>query len=118
MKKQLPAYTDQLLLRAQATKNYSEDQLKHMRNWDISFKRMIDGVNAGNEEVMVSIDRVTGQIVGYHFSISNLPYPQQKPQVLAIDKAKDLWLAQFDIKLNYVPKAAGSSVGFHWRNTE
>ncbi|MDQ0872512.1 hypothetical protein QFZ77_001171 [Paenibacillus sp. V4I3] len=107
VKKQLTAYTDQLLLRVQTAKNYSEDQLKHMRNWDISFKRVIDGVNAGNEEVTVSIDRVTGQIVGYHFSISNLPYPQQKPQVLAIDKAKDLWLAQFDIKLNYVVEGTG-----------
>ena len=107
VKKQLPAYTDQLLLRVQTAKNYSEDQLKHMRNWEISFKRVIDGVNAGNEEVTVSIDRVTGQIVGYHFSISNMPYPQQKPQVLAIDKAKDLWLAQFDIKLNYVAQGNG-----------
>lgn len=107
VKKQLPAYTDQLSLQVQSAKNYSEDQLKHMRNWDISFKRVIDGVNAGNEEVTVSIDRVTGQIVGYHYSISNLPYPQQKPQVLAIDKAKDLWLAQFDIKLNYVAEGSG-----------
>lgn len=107
VKKQLPAYTDQLSLRVQTAKNYSEDQLKHIRNWDISFKRVIDGVNAGNEEVTVSIDRVTGQIVGYHFSISNLPYPQQKPQVLAINKAKDLWLAQFDIKLNYVVEGSG-----------
>ncbi|SDO01210.1 S-layer homology domain-containing protein [Paenibacillus sp. yr247] len=102
VKKQLPAYTDQLVLRVQAAKDYPDEQLKHMRNWDIRFNRIIDGVIAGNEEVTVSVDRVTGQIVNYQYSISNLPYPKQKPEVLAVDKAKDLWLAQFDMKLNYV----------------
>lgn len=107
VKKQLPAYTDQLVLRKQTAKDYTEDQLKHTRNWDIRFGRVIDGVIAGNEEVSVSIDRVTGQIVNYYFSISQLPYPAQKPEVLAIDKAKDLWLAQFDMKLNYVVQGSG-----------
>jgi hypothetical protein len=111
VKKQLPFYTDQLAVQVQAAKDYPDEQLKHMRNWDIRFIRIIDGVTAGNEEVTVSIDRVTGQIVNYNFSISNLPYPKQKPNVLAVDKAKDLWLAQFDMKLNYVLDGNGFTGG-------
>ncbi|GFZ85369.1 hypothetical protein GCM10008018_34300 [Paenibacillus marchantiophytorum] len=102
VKKQLPAYTDQLVLRVQSAKDFTTEQLKKQRNWDIYFNRVIDGVAANNEDVSVSIDRVTGQITNYYFSISSMAYPKQKPEVLAIEKAKDLWLGQFDIKLNYV----------------
>ncbi|MEC0229131.1 S-layer homology domain-containing protein [Paenibacillus alba] len=107
VKQQLPAYTDQLVLRVQSEKDYTAEQLKQLRNWDIHFNRVIDGVSANNEEVSVSIDRVTGQITNYNFSISSLPYPKQKPEVLAINKAKDLWLAQFDIQLNYTLEDTG-----------
>ncbi|MBP1964017.1 YcdB/YcdC domain-containing protein [Paenibacillus aceris] len=107
VKKQIPAYTDQLVLNKLSAKDYPEDQLKHMRNWDIRFNRVIDGVIAGNEAVMISIDRVTGQIMSYQFGLSDLPYPNKKPEVLAPDTAKDLWLSQFDIKLNYVLEDGG-----------
>lgn len=107
VKKQIPAYTDQLVYNKPSAKDYPEEQLKHMRNWDIRFNRVIDGVIAGNEAVMISIDRVTGQIMSYQFGLSNMPYPNQKPEVLAPDRAKDLWLSQFDIKLNYVLEDGG-----------
>ncbi|MDD9270627.1 S-layer homology domain-containing protein [Paenibacillus sp. GCM10023248] len=107
VKKQIPAYTDQLVLSVQAEKDIPAEQLKHMRNWNISFNRVIDGVIAGQEAVSVSIDRVTGEMVSYQFGLSNMPYPKQKPEVLALDKAKDLWLSQFDIKLNYVLEDGG-----------
>ena len=108
VKKQLPSYTDQLVLHVQpSTKDYSEEQLKHMRNWDIRFNRVIDGVSAGDEAVTISIDRVTGQIMNYQFGLSNMPYPKEKPEMLALDKAKELWLSQFDIKLNYVLEDGG-----------
>ncbi|WP_187274085.1 YcdB/YcdC domain-containing protein [Paenibacillus sp. N3.4] len=107
VKKYLPAYTDQLVLDVPAAKDYSAEQLKHMRNWDIRFKRVIDGVIANNENVNISIDRLTGKIVAYNFSISTLPYPNKKPSVLAVDKAKELWMSQYDIKLNYVVDSSG-----------
>ncbi|MBA2941704.1 S-layer homology domain-containing protein [Paenibacillus sp. CGMCC 1.16610] len=80
-----------------------------MRNWDIRFNRVIDGVSAGGEGVTISIDRVTGQIMNYQFGLSDMPYPKQKPEILALDKAKELWLSQFDIKLNYVLEYGGSN---------
>ncbi|MFD0694061.1 S-layer homology domain-containing protein [Paenibacillus sp. GCM10027628] len=111
VKKHLPAYTDQLVLNMPSAKNYSEEQLKHMRNWDIQFKRVIDGISAGNENVGVSIDRTNGQIMNFHFSISDLPYPKTKPEVLAVDKAKDILLSQYNIKLNYVLAGNGPIYG-------
>lgn len=107
VKQQIPAYTDQLVLSVQAEKDIPAEQLKHMRNWNISFNRVIDGVIAGQEAVSVSIDRVTGQMVNYQFGLSNMPYPKQKPEVLELNKAKDLWLSQYDIKLNYVLENGG-----------
>jgi len=106
VKAQLPSSTDQLVLNVQ--KDYSEEQLKLMRTWDVTYKRVIDGVVAGNEEVRVSIDRVTGAITAFYGSISNVEYPSKKPDVISIDKAKDLWLAQFDVKLGYVLEGNGN----------
>ena len=38
-----------------------------------------------------------------------MAYPAQKPEVISIDKAKELWLAQFDVKLGYVLESNGYS---------
>ncbi|KRF03130.1 hypothetical protein ASG89_23605 [Paenibacillus sp. Soil766] len=100
VKAQLPGSTDQLVLNVQ--KEYSQEMLKQMRTWEVSYKRVIDGVLVNNEEVRVSIDRVTGAISNYYVSLSDIAYPAQKPEVISIDKAKELWLAQFDVKLGYV----------------
>lgn len=105
VKAQLPASTDQLVLNVQ--KDYSADMLKQMRTWEIGYKRVIDGVAANNEEVRVSIDRVTGDIRGYYVSLSHVAYPETKPEVISVDKAKALWLGQFDIKLGYVVESGG-----------
>lgn len=105
VKAQLPGYTDQLVLNVQ--KEYSPETLKQMRTWEISYKRVIDGVVAGNEEVRVSNDRVTGAISNYYVSLSDIAYPAQKPEVISVDKAKALWLAQFDVKLGYVLESNG-----------
>jgi len=102
VKKLLPAYTDQLVLALPNEKDIPADQLKHMRTWDISFKRVIDGVAAGYEQAMLSVDRTTGKVVNYSFSFSDVPYPAQQPEVMDIDKAKDQLLSQYEIKLNYM----------------
>ncbi|WP_240762524.1 S-layer homology domain-containing protein [Paenibacillus thalictri] len=101
IKNLLPAYTDQLVLDVTAEKDIQPAQLKKMKNWDISFNRVIDGVNASSESVHVSIDRETGEIANYSNSISTFKYPQQKPQIISLDKAKELLFSQYDIQLNY-----------------
>ncbi|MGG2196644.1 S-layer homology domain-containing protein [Paenibacillus sp.] len=102
VKQQLPAYTHQLVLDAGVLKQIPEERLKNMRTWDVRFNRVIDGVAAGGEGVNISIDRETGDIVNYYFSFSERPYPQHKPDVIALDKAKELLFSQYDIELSYV----------------
>jgi hypothetical protein len=109
VKKNLPAYTDQLVLANPMDRNLPIDQVKKLPNWDINFKRVIDGVSASYESVNVSIDKVTGEIVNYYANLSTLPYPQTKPEVLPLEKAKDLLLSQYDIQLSYV--TAGNNYG-------
>lgn len=104
VKQQLPAYTSELVPDMIAEKDIQPDQLKQMRNWDVHFKRVIDGVNAGYEGVNVSIDRETGAIVSFYNSISTIDYPKQKPAVLELDQAKEKLLSQYDIQLNYATR--------------
>ncbi|OXM84303.1 S-layer homology domain-containing protein [Paenibacillus rigui] len=101
VKKQFSGYTSQLVLDIIAEKDIQPELLKQMRNWDVHFKRVIDGVSAGYEGVNIGVDRETGEIVNFYNSISSLEYPSKKPDVLAIDKAKELLLSQYDIQLNY-----------------
>ncbi|MBP1996017.1 S-layer homology domain-containing protein [Paenibacillus eucommiae] len=102
VKKNLPAYTDQLVLGSVPNKSIPLDQLKKMQNWDMNFQRVIDGVNAGNESVNISIDRTTGEVVNYYAYLSETAYPQQKPEVLPLEEAKDLLMSQYDIQLSYI----------------
>jgi hypothetical protein len=109
VKAQLPASTDQLVLNVQ--KDYTDEMLKQMPTWEINYKRVIDGVAANGEDVRLGIDRVTGEIKSYYVSLSDIAYPTQKPEVISIDKAKDLWLEQYDVKLGYVLESNGYMSG-------
>ncbi|MNI08516.1 hypothetical protein D3C73_615570 [compost metagenome] len=110
VKKQLPGYTNQLVLEPTDAKNIPADQLKNMRTWNLNFKRVIDGVFAGYESVNVGIDRTTGDVVNYSFYFSQLPYPEKKPEVISEDKAKDLLLSTHEIQLTYVLTDESSSI--------
>jgi hypothetical protein len=110
VKKQLAAYTDQLVLDTSNIDHISEEQQKQIRNWDFSFQRMIDGVYANYENVSVSIDKKTGDIVNYHFNFSTIDYPETKPEVLSEDKALDLLLSPYEIELQYMLPNPVSSI--------
>ncbi|NHN29060.1 S-layer homology domain-containing protein [Paenibacillus agricola] len=102
VKKQLPAYTHQLVLDTSMIDQIPAEQLKMMSAWDISFKRIIDGVYVNQENVQVSIDKATGDMMNYHFNFSNIAYPATKPATIDANKAKELLLSPYVIKLNYV----------------
>ncbi|SEC24037.1 YcdB/YcdC domain-containing protein [Paenibacillus sp. GP183] len=112
VKKNLPAYTDQLVLDDFTLNAIPLDQQKTMRNWDFNFQRIIDGVNAAGERVSVSIDKTTGEMVNYNFYFSNIAFPTQKPEVLPLDKAKDLLLSQYNIVLAYTPQNGNMGYGY------
>jgi hypothetical protein len=102
VKKQIPAHTDQLVLDTSAMDNITAEQIKMMNVWEIPFKRMIDGVYVNAENVHVAIDKATGDIMNYQFNFSNIAYPKQKPEIIDANKAKELLLSPYTIKLNYV----------------
>lgn len=102
VKKNLPYYTDQLVLDSSSLDNVPVEQMKGMTSYYVNFKRVIDGVTAGYENVNVAIDSMTGDIVNYHYYFSNIAYPAQKPEVLPLEKAKELLLSQYDIELSYI----------------
>jgi hypothetical protein len=112
VKKKLPAYTDQLVLDDSVNKAIPLEHQKTRQNWDFNFKRVIDGVNAGAESVNLSIDKTTGEIVNYYMYMSSIPYPKQKPEVLPLEKAKDLLLSQFEIQLAYVSAGGNMPYGY------
>jgi hypothetical protein len=112
VKKNLPAYTDQLVLDETAITARPLDQQKTIQNWDFMFKRVIDGVNASNENANVNIDKTTGEIVNYNIYFTTIPYPQQKPEVLPLGKAKDLLLSQYEIKLAYASSYGYGPYGY------
>ncbi|SFK98131.1 S-layer homology domain-containing protein [Paenibacillus sp. 1_12] len=105
IKQQLPAYTDQLVVDTAALANLDyipTEQKKMITAWDLSFKRMIDGVYVNYENVHIAVDKATGDITNYQFNFSNIAYPKQKPEVIDLSKAKELLLSTNTIKLNYV----------------
>jgi hypothetical protein len=112
VKKNLPAYTDQLVLDDSIINAIPFDQQKAMRNWDFNFQRLLDGVSAAGERVGISIDKTTGEMVNYYFYFTNIAYPKQKPEVLPLDKAKDLLLSQYNIVLAYTPQNGNAGYGY------
>jgi hypothetical protein len=102
VKKNIPPRTHQLILDTSSIDNMPAEYLKMMNSWDISFKRIIDGVYVNQETVQVSIDKATGDIMNYYFNFSNIAYPAKKPETIDVNKAKELLLSPYVIKLNYV----------------
>lgn len=100
-KKMVPHYAHELVPINPAN---IEDIMKDTsaRNIDFNFKHVSDGVTIGYNNLYISIDKESGDIINYYanFSINN--YPTKKPEVISQDKAKDLLLSQYDIELAYV----------------
>jgi len=102
VKKLVPYYADQLVLEAPLQMDLDAETLKGTHNWNFNFQRVIDGVLAGYEAVNVAIDRETGELVNYSNGLSDRAYPAQKPQLLALDDAKERLFSQYDIELGYI----------------
>jgi hypothetical protein len=102
VKKLLPAYTDQLVLDVTAMDSYPPEFRTAMPNWEVSFKRVIDGVFVNYEGVSLSIGKENGEIMGFNVNFSTFAYPKKKPDVISEDKATELLLSPYVVKLSYV----------------
>jgi hypothetical protein len=107
VKKALPYYTHQLAPDRQESIAVPFDKTDSMPTFSFRFARWIDGVRAAYENVYVNVDRKTGEIIGFSANLSMYDYPEQKPEVIDVEKAKELLLSQYHVRLTYewVPTA-------------
>ncbi|WP_442602177.1 YcdB/YcdC domain-containing protein [Paenibacillus sp. KN14-4R] len=108
VKKQVPYYTHELILSTlneEIVTIQSEGSPKPVtdqRMYELDFKHVSDGVNVGHNNVHVSIDKETGDIVNYYNNMNMTNFPNKKPTVISVDKAKDILFSQYDVELVYV----------------
>lgn len=108
VKKLVPHMTHQLVPVHMDPDVYPVEMRNTMPTHSYSFKRVIDGMEAGGEMVSVNIDRKTGEVVNYSNNLTSLAYPETKPAMIDPDQAKEMWLSQYNLELQYVmPKGSG-----------
>ncbi|WP_438444714.1 YcdB/YcdC domain-containing protein [Gorillibacterium sp. sgz5001074] len=110
VKKLLPYRTHQLVPVYQDPSAYPETLRLTKLVHAYTYKRVIDGMEAGGETVNISIDRKTGEVVSFNNGLSDTAYPDTKPALLDPAKALDLWLAQYSLELQYTVKNAGGGI--------
>ncbi|MFC0211788.1 S-layer homology domain-containing protein [Paenibacillus chartarius] len=107
VKSLMPAYTHQLVLENRIGGEVIPlDVVKRERGYTFMFSRYIDGVKAGYDSVSVTIDAVTGEARSFSGNFSQIDYPAQKPETIAADKAEELLLSNYELKLQYVNNIA------------
>lgn len=98
VKKAAPYYANQI---------YLQNTIKPVNgkgyppSYNFQFKRAVDGVDT-EEWIGVTVDSNTGDVIQFNSGISNLAYPEHKPEVIDPAKARELLLAQYDVELQYV----------------
>ena len=95
--KVLPFYSNQLVLVEQEERGEMDGQSRYR----ILFRRVIDGVLVNGEQVRLLFDAGTGSLIHFSNEISDVEYPQSKPQVISAGEAEELLLSLYDLKLQY-----------------
>lgn len=68
-----------------------------------SYKRFIDGVAGVYDQVSISIDAASGEIIHFSNSISDIAYPERKPKTISRHAARQRLLEAYDLELRYMP---------------
>jgi hypothetical protein len=100
-KELVPYYTDQLYLVTPHFEQLSEEELKELRDYNFSFNRIINGVRTEMDNVHLSIDAQTGDVVRFSNNVTKINYPSETPDVIEIEKAKEIYFSQFELSLRY-----------------
>ncbi|MCY9599563.1 hypothetical protein M5X16_27850, partial [Paenibacillus chitinolyticus] len=103
VKKTNPSYAHQLVLETtEAPKTDSKlVGIDQDYTYTFLFSRFIDGVRVENDNIHVGVDKRTGEVQNSYVNISKLAFPAKKPAVLDKDKAKELLLSQYQLRLVY-----------------
>lgn len=101
VRKAVPRFAHQLYeAKSQPISIYREDETQEHY---FSYKRFIDGVAGVYDEVSVSINAVSGEIIHFSNSISDYDYPDPKPGTISESEARRLLIEAYDLELRYVP---------------
>ncbi len=100
VKKAAPHRTHELYLEGDLS-GTPLDKFQSMPSFQISFKRLIDGVETGFDHFIIHINRKDGSITSFKNSSTTIQFPAQKPQSISPEKALELWLGQFEAELQY-----------------
>ncbi|WP_232699850.1 YcdB/YcdC domain-containing protein [Brevibacillus daliensis] len=100
-----------------AIKKYAPDQLHNLYydeslqnrefNWEeqtavtFTYQPYKHGVPAASGEMMIRIDRYTGQILSFHVSQRNESYPATLPSHITLAEAQKSWLEESTLRLVY-----------------
>lgn len=105
IKQQLPHMTHQIVV-ASGYEMESRD-LSHITadHWYIPFYRMTHGVIAYNDQILVGIDKMTGEVKHYEFNLASFTLPQIKPKLLSREEVQKKIVAQSRIELYYTDTA-------------
>lgn len=101
VKKHLPWLTDELYFVKPDPKQYEGLNAGESRRYYFNFVHKIHGASVEYDNVNLTIDTSTGEIVSYDASLSNFDYPAQAPVLIKKEQAVASWLDYYRTQLTY-----------------
>lgn len=102
VKELAPYMTHQLFLEYADPVANAEYRSSSYPAYTFTFNRKIDGITANGESVSVTVDAMSGTVTNYYNGLTAYAYPSAKPELIDADQAKELWLDQYALELQYV----------------
>jgi len=101
IKKRLPWLTDELYLVKPDPKQFEGLDAGEPRHYYFSFVHKIYGAVVEYDNINLSINSSTGEIINYDANLSNFDYPDQAPALIKKEQAVDSWLDYYRTQLTY-----------------
>jgi hypothetical protein len=102
VKKALPHYADQLFLQPDEQETVRKEGQEEPRFYHFNFLRIINGIQAAEESVQVTIDRSKGKVESFYSNLTDRNYPPVSDDLLTEDEAFNRLVSEFDLQLEYV----------------
>lgn len=102
VKKNLPSYTHQLVMEEMPVDPVWALRANDVPTHSFKFARVIDGVQAINDYVNISIHKTTGDISSYNHNFTPIDFPEKRAEVISLDKAKELLFSLYRVQLVYM----------------
>lgn len=101
VKKQLPWLTHQLYIVMPDAKLYEDKKVEEIYAYNIRFARKVHGALTEYDNLNISVDPRTGEIMSYDGAVQELKYPDKNPSLISKAEAVNKWFDYYDIELTY-----------------